>query len=153
MHAQARPLGAGVSSAGGVRGAMASADPSPTTGTVARRRTRKLVSQAEKLSSPRGAPQALHLLAAAADVMVTVNSTSGAEALTVGCPVINARLTDVDLSPFVEATDTVPEVYNVAQLREALDGILSHSVDPTRVGGGNRECVLQVGRASQAARR
>lgn len=75
----------------------------------------------------------VHLLAAAADVMLTVNSTSGAEALAVGCPVINVRLTDVDLSPFVEATDAVPEVHNAAELRQALDGILNHPVDPARV--------------------
>jgi hypothetical protein len=65
--------------------------------------------------------------------MITVNSASGAEALAVGCPVINVRVTDLDLSPFVETTGAVPEAHNAEQLREVLDDTLSRPVNSTHL--------------------
>ncbi len=62
----------------------------------------------------------LNLLQAAAEAMVTGNSTSDVEAIAIGCPVIRVRLGDVDSSPASEVPGTALTVRTAGELAEAL---------------------------------
>jgi surface carbohydrate biosynthesis protein (TIGR04326 family) len=70
----------------------------------------------------------LYRLIRMADVLFTMSSTTGAEALAMGVPVIHLQSPrDLDLSPFFEIPDAAFEVSNVDEFQCALDLVLNRN--------------------------
>lgn len=70
----------------------------------------------------------LYRLIRMADVLFTMSSTTGAEALAMGVPVIHLQSTrDLDLSPFFEVPDVAFQVSNAEEFHCALDLVLHRS--------------------------
>ncbi len=68
----------------------------------------------------------LYRLIRFSSVMFTTSSTSGAEAIAMGIPVIHLQTTrEIDLSPFFAIPDAALEVSNVEEFCEALDVVLN----------------------------
>jgi hypothetical protein len=67
----------------------------------------------------------LNRIQAAADVMVTANSTSDVEALVIGCPVIRVMISGVDASPTIETDGLTLKAASAPELASALARIVS----------------------------
>jgi len=96
----------------------------------------------------------VHSLLGLSDVLISTNSTTTAEGIAAGLPVINLRTGYLDLSPVVEGDDVAWEARDHEEIAAALDEIASQSGRFDRIMSNRRDAFVEgvFGRLDGAAR-